>query len=122
MCSYNQVNNSQACQNSYLQNYLLKGELGFQGHVVSDWLGTHSGVASVLAGLDVTMPGDSTAYHSDGSFYGANLTIAVLNGTVPAVGLLTSTSYLNTRIVLTFLVASRRYGHAYHGWLLLRGG
>ncbi|KAI6811992.1 thermostable beta-glucosidase [Hortaea werneckii] len=84
MCSYNQVNNSQVCQNSYLQNYLLKGELGFQGHLVSDWLGTHSGVASVLAGLDVTMPGDSTAYHSDDSFYGANLTIAVLNGTVPA--------------------------------------
>lgn len=50
MCSYNQVNNSQACQNSYTLNYLLKGELGFQGFVVSDWLGTHSGVSSVLAG------------------------------------------------------------------------
>jgi len=31
MCSYNQVNNSQACQNSYILNYLLKRELGFQG-------------------------------------------------------------------------------------------
>ncbi len=30
MCSYNKGNNSQACQNSWLQNYLLKGELGFQ--------------------------------------------------------------------------------------------
>jgi hypothetical protein len=38
MCSYNQVNNSQACQNSYILNYLLKGELGFQGFVVSDWV------------------------------------------------------------------------------------
>jgi beta-glucosidase len=31
MCSYNQVNNSYACQNSYLLNKLLKDELGFQG-------------------------------------------------------------------------------------------
>lgn len=30
MCSYNQVNDSQACQNSYVLNHLLKGELGFQ--------------------------------------------------------------------------------------------
>jgi len=85
MCSYNQINNSQACQNSYVLNYLLKGELGFQGFVVSDWLGTHSGVSSILAGLDMTMPGDSTAYNSPDSFFGQNLTVAVLNGTVPAV-------------------------------------
>ena len=84
MCSYNQVNNSNACESSYLLNYLLKGELGFQGHVVSDWLGTHSGVASVLAGLDMTMPGDAAAYHDGASYFGANLTVAVLNGTVPA--------------------------------------
>ncbi|KAK4580255.1 hypothetical protein LTR86_000458 [Recurvomyces mirabilis] len=84
MCSYNQVNNSQACQNSYILNYLLKGELGFQGFVVSDWLGTHSGVSSILAGLDMTMPGDSNAYDSGDSYFGANLTVAVLNGTVPA--------------------------------------
>lgn len=82
MCSYNQINNSQACQNSYTLNYLLKGELGFQGFVVSDWTGTHSGVSSVLAGLDMTMPGD-VVNDSGTSFFGANLTIAVLNGTVP---------------------------------------
>lgn len=34
MCSYNQVNNSYACQNSYLLNNILKGELGFQGFVM----------------------------------------------------------------------------------------
>jgi len=50
MCSYNQVNNSDACQNSYTLNYLLKGELGFQGYVVSDWTGTYSGVSAALAG------------------------------------------------------------------------
>lgn len=31
MCSYNQINNSYACQNSYMLNYVLKEELGFQG-------------------------------------------------------------------------------------------
>lgn len=82
MCSYNQVNNSQSCQNSYILNYLLKGELGFQGFVVSDWQGTHSGVSSVLAGLDMTMPGD-TLFSTGDSYFGSNLTIAVLNGTVP---------------------------------------
>jgi hypothetical protein len=31
MCSYNQINNSYACQNSYTMNHILKGELDFQG-------------------------------------------------------------------------------------------
>lgn len=82
MCSYQQVNNSYACENSYLLNHLLKGELGFQGFIVSDWAAQHSGVGSALAGLDLTMPGDVT-FDSGTSYWGANLTIAVLNGTVP---------------------------------------
>ncbi|KAL5113910.1 hypothetical protein ACEQ8H_008193 [Pleosporales sp. CAS-2024a] len=82
MCSYNKINNSQACQNSYLTNYILKGELGFQGFVMSDWSAQHSGVASTFAGLDMTMPGD-TAFNSGLSFWGTNFTLSVLNGTVP---------------------------------------
>ena len=82
MCSYNQLNNSYACQNSYLLNYLLKKELDFQGFVISDWSAQHSGVGSALAGLDMTMPGDVT-FDSGTSYWGSNLTIAVLNGTVP---------------------------------------
>lgn len=82
MCSYNQINNSYACQNSYTLNYLLKNELGFQGFIMSDWSGQLSGVSSALAGLDQTMPGD-IAFNSGTSYWGANLTIAVLNGTVP---------------------------------------
>ena len=82
MCSYQQINNSYACQNSYLLNYLLKGELGFQGFIMSDWSAQHSGVGSALAGLDMSMPGD-ILFDTGTSFWGANLTIAVLNGTVP---------------------------------------
>ena len=82
MCSYNQLNNSHACQNSYLLNYLLKRELDFQGFVMSDWSAQHSGIGSALAGMDMSMPGD-VAFDSGTSYWGANLTIAVLNGTVP---------------------------------------
>ena len=38
MCSYNQVNNTQSCQNNHLLSDILKGELGFQGFVMCDWL------------------------------------------------------------------------------------
>jgi beta-glucosidase len=43
---------------------------------MSDWGAQHAGVATALAGLDVTMP-------SAGVFWGGNLTIAVNNGSVP---------------------------------------
>ena len=85
MCSYNRLNGSQACQNSKAQNGLLKGELGFQGYIQSDWGGTHSGIASVESGLDMDMPGGLGNYGmiTDGhSYFGANLSIAVNNGTL----------------------------------------
>ncbi|KAF3403768.1 putative beta-glucosidase A [Penicillium rolfsii] len=82
MCSYSQINNSYGCQNSQTLNKLLKSELGFQGFVMSDWGAHHSGVSSALAGLDMSMPGD-TEFDSGLSFWGSNLTVAILNGTVP---------------------------------------
>jgi len=80
MCSYNQLN---ACQNSKLMNGILKDELGFQGFVQSDWLAQRSGVASALAGLDMTMPGDGLGWANGDSLWGAELTKAVLNTSVP---------------------------------------
>jgi beta-glucosidase len=82
MCSYQQINNSYGCQNSKILNDLLKNELGFQGFVMSDWQAQHTGVASAAAGLDMTMPGD-TEFNTGLSYWGTNLTLAVLNGTVP---------------------------------------
>lgn len=82
MCSYQMVNNSYACQNSWLLNGILKDELGFQGYVQSDWLAQRSGVASALAGLDMSMPGDGRFWQDGNSFYGEQLTLAVLNGSV----------------------------------------
>lgn len=75
MCSYNRINNSYGCQNSKTLNGVLKGELGFQGFVVSDWYAQHSGVDAALAGLDVAMP-------NGGVYWGDNLTLSVTNGSV----------------------------------------
>ncbi|KAK4225193.1 glycoside hydrolase [Podospora fimiseda] len=83
MCSYQQINNSYGCQNSEALNGLLKNELGFQGFIMSDWQAQHTGAASAVAGLDMSMPGD-TEFNTGLSYWGANLTLAVLNGTVPA--------------------------------------
>ncbi|KAF4763994.1 hypothetical protein N7455_010577 [Penicillium solitum] len=90
MCAYQRLNGSYACENSKALNGLLKEELGFQGYVMSDWGGTHSGVASIEGGLDMNMPGGLGAYGkvpagqiADGkSFFGKNVTYAVNNGTV----------------------------------------
>ncbi|KAK4898495.1 hypothetical protein LTR27_004092 [Elasticomyces elasticus] len=75
MCSYSKFNNSYGCQNSYNMNGVLKGELGFQGFVVSDWGAQRTGIASANSGLDMAMPGST--YWQNG-----NLSQAVANGTV----------------------------------------
>ncbi|KZF23538.1 glycoside hydrolase family 3 protein [Xylona heveae TC161] len=82
MCSYNQINNSYGCSNSYTMNYLLKSELDFQGFIMSDWQAHKSGVGDALAGLDMSMPGD-VLFDTGTSFWGSNLTLAVVNGTIP---------------------------------------
>ncbi|QPC78296.1 hypothetical protein HYE68_009048 [Fusarium pseudograminearum] len=85
MCAYQRLNGSYSCQNSKLLNGILRDELGFQGYVMSDWGGTHAGVATIESGLDMDMPGGIGAYGMDfkaGSFFGGNLTRAVTNGTL----------------------------------------
>jgi beta-glucosidase len=74
MCSYNRINGSHGCQNSYTQNGLLKGELAFQGYVISDYGALHSGIASANAGMDVTTP--------FAEMWGGNISEAVANGTM----------------------------------------
>jgi len=83
MCSYQMVNNSYACGNSKLMNGILKDELGFSGFVQSDWLAQRSGVASALAGLDMSMPGDGLTWTNGKSLWGSQLTLSVLNGSLP---------------------------------------
>jgi beta-glucosidase len=74
MCSYNRINGSHGCQNSYTLNNLLKTELAFQGYVISDSGALHTGIAAANAGMDVVTPFEEV--------WGGNLTKAIANGTL----------------------------------------
>ncbi|KAF3939132.1 Beta-glucosidase [Dactylella cylindrospora] len=121
MCSYNQVNNSYACQNSYLLNGVLKNELGFQGFVMSDWLAHHSGVASTLAGLDMSMPGDAKSFLDGETYWGSYLTESVVNGTVPVSRL----DDMALRIVATWIKMGQNENYpevSFSSWTKQRDG
>ena len=61
MAAYNGVDDGTgsgpATEHDHLLNDVLKGEWGFDGVVVSDWLATNTTVESALGGLDLVMPG-----------------------------------------------------------------
>ncbi|CAF1050331.1 unnamed protein product [Didymodactylos carnosus] len=76
MCSANEINDTRACQNNQTQNGLLKGELGYMGNILTDWMGSKSTVDPVLSGLDIDMPGN------DG-YMGDTLVAFVQNGSIP---------------------------------------
>ncbi|MET8375326.1 glycoside hydrolase family 3 protein [Streptomyces microflavus] len=62
MAAYNQVNGSTMTEHRYLQNAVLRGEWGFDGFIVSDWLAARTTVAAITGGLDAAMPGPRTVY------------------------------------------------------------
>jgi beta-glucosidase len=57
MCSYNRINGAFACGNAETLKTILRGELGFQGFVTSDWGGVHD-VDFINQGLTMEMPGE----------------------------------------------------------------
>jgi len=60
MCSYNRINGTYGCENSYTLTDVLKKDFGFKGFVVSDWGATQSTVKAATAGLDIEMPGNDS--------------------------------------------------------------
>lgn len=60
MTAYNQVNGSTMTEHRYLVNEVLRGEWGFDGFNVSDWMAARSTVGDIEGGLDVAMPGPRT--------------------------------------------------------------
>lgn len=56
MTSYNLINGVYASQNDYLNNKVLKGDWGFNGFIMSDWISTYDGLACAKGGLDIEMP------------------------------------------------------------------
>jgi beta-glucosidase len=59
MCSYNQVNGEFSCDNPYLLTTVLRGQLGFQGIVMSDALAAHTPQGDLNAGMDWDIVGNS---------------------------------------------------------------
>jgi beta-glucosidase len=60
MCCYNKINGIHGADNRYILRNILRDQLGFTGHVVTDWFAARktSGAASCIkAGLNLEMPG-----------------------------------------------------------------
>lgn len=62
MSAYNSVNGTPMSEHNELLNGVLRGEWGFDGCVVSDWMGTRSTIGAILGGLDIAMPGPRSVY------------------------------------------------------------
>ncbi|ROW17623.1 hypothetical protein VPNG_00874 [Cytospora leucostoma] len=73
MCSLNQVNNTQSCENADLLLGLLKSEIGFPGLVHPDVGGQHTAYGSFNGGLD---------YGSSQYWSNETITQGIANGTI----------------------------------------
>jgi len=83
-------------EHDYLVNDVLKGEWGFDGVVMSDWMATKSTVESAIGGLDLVMPGPGGPWEE-------KLLQAVRNGDVPE-------SVIDDKVARLLLLAQRTGG------------
>ena len=56
MDGYNLTNGNYMSQHAYLNNDVAKGEWGFDGVIMSDWISTYDTIGMANGGLDIEMP------------------------------------------------------------------
>jgi beta-glucosidase len=74
MCAYSWVNGNASCNNSFLNNTVLRDQWGFPGFVTSDYGALHS-TQGALQGTDQEQP--------ESTYYGTALQTAIKKGTIP---------------------------------------
>jgi len=74
MCAYSMVNGNFACNNSFLNNTVLRDQWNFPGFVMSDYGALHS-TQGAVEGTDSEQP--------ESTYYGTALQTAVQKGTIP---------------------------------------
>ncbi|MFF8829400.1 glycoside hydrolase family 3 protein [Streptomyces sp. NPDC015131] len=62
MTAYNKVNGTTMTEHHHLVNEVLRGEWGFDGVNVSDWMAARDTRGAIEGGLDLAMPGPRTVY------------------------------------------------------------
>lgn len=69
MGAYNKFRGQYCTHNEYLNNKILKGELGFQGVVMSDWGAVHNTMEALQNGCDLEMGSEFTVSNADNPQY-----------------------------------------------------
>ena len=67
MTSYNIINGVRSSENAELLRGILRGEWGYEGLIITDWLNTGNKRKEAVAGNDVRMP-----WHPDTIFSGVS--------------------------------------------------
>ena len=101
MCAYSVVNGNFSCNNSYLNNTVLRDEWDFPGFVMSDYGALHS-TQGALEGTDQEQPFNT--------YYGAALQTDVENGTIPRSALNTMVEPVLTEMFRFNLFSQPRTG------------
>jgi beta-glucosidase len=101
MCAYSMVNSNFSCNNSFLNNDVLRQQWDFPGFVTSDYGALHS-TQGALEGTDMEQP--------ENTYYGSALKTAISNGTIPRSALNTMVQRILTEMFQFNLFSQPRTG------------
>ncbi|MBV9451869.1 MAG: glycoside hydrolase family 3 C-terminal domain-containing protein [Streptosporangiaceae bacterium] len=101
MCSYAVINGDFACNNSFINNTVLRDQWGFPGFVTSDYGALHS-TQGAVQGTDQEQPFNT--------YFGTALETDVTNGTIPRSALNTMVSRIFTEMFQFGLFSQPRTG------------